>query len=74
MTFESTSIRPNESVRRRAVVDGITSVAALAYWVGLWTLHTSYHMFNGTVNFLFTFIFLMILDAVLLGLTRRRRA
>lgn len=52
----------------------ITSVAALAYWVGLWTLHTSYHMFNGTVNFLFTFIFLMILDAVLLGLTRRRRA
>jgi exosortase len=52
----------------------ITSVAALAYWVGLWTLHTSYHMFNGTVNFLFTFIFLMVLDAVLLGLTRRRRA
>lgn len=50
----------------------ITSVAALAYWVGLWTLHTSYHMFNGTVNFLFTFIFLMVLDAVLLGLTRRR--
>ena len=52
----------------------ITSVAALAYWVGLWTLHTSYHMFNGTVNFLFTFIFLMLLDAVLLGVTRRRRA
>ena len=52
----------------------ITSVAALAYWVGLWTLHTSYHMFNGTVNFLFTFVFLMLLDAVLLGLTRRRRA
>jgi exosortase len=52
----------------------ITSVAALAYWVGLWTLHTSYHMFNGTVNFLFTFIFLMLLDAVLLGVMRRRRA
>ena len=52
----------------------ITSVAALAYFVGLWTLHTSYHMFNGTVNFLFTFTFLMLLDAVLLGVTRSRRA
>lgn len=52
----------------------ITSVAAAAYWIGLWTLHTSYHMFNGTVNFLFTFIFLMALDAVLFRLTRRRRA
>jgi exosortase len=52
----------------------ITSVAAAAYWIGLWTLHTSYHMFNGTVNFLFTFIFLMVLDAVLFRLTRRRRA
>jgi exosortase len=52
----------------------ITSVAAAAYWIGLWTLRTSYHMFNGTVNFLFTFIFLMALDAVLFRLTRRRRA
>lgn len=52
----------------------ITSVAAAAYWIGLWTLHTSYHMFNGTVNFLFTFIFLMVLDAVLFRLTRRRPA
>lgn len=52
----------------------ITSVAAAAYWIGLWTLHTSYHMFNGTVNFLFTFIFLMALDAVLFRLTRRRPA
>jgi exosortase len=40
----------------------ITSVAAAAYWIGLWTLHTSYHMFNGTVNFLFTFLMLMALD------------
>jgi len=52
----------------------ITSVAAAAYWIGLWTLRTSYHMFNGTVNFLFTFILLMALDAVLFRLTRRRRA
>ena len=51
----------------------ITSTAAAAYWIGLWTLHTSYHMFNGTVNFLFTFIFLMILDAMLMGLRRRRQ-
>jgi exosortase len=51
----------------------ITSTAAAAYWIGLWTLHTSYHMFNGTVNFLFTFILLMILDAVLLRATRRWR-
>jgi len=52
----------------------ITTTAAAAYWIGPWTLHTSYHMFNGTVNFLFTFIFLMLLDAVLLGVMRRRRA
>jgi exosortase len=40
----------------------ITTTAAAAYWIGPWTLHTSYHMFNGTVNFLFTFLMLMALD------------
>jgi exosortase len=52
----------------------ITSTAAAAYWVGTWTLHTSYHMFNGTVNFLFTFLLLMALDWALGRLTERRRA
>lgn len=52
----------------------ITSTAAAAYWIGLWTLHTSYHMFNGTVNFLFTFILLMVLDVILLRVVRRRPA
>lgn len=43
----------------------ITSTAAAAYWIGLWTLNTTYHMFNGTVNFLFTFLLLMAFDWVL---------
>ena len=53
----------------------ITSTAAAAYWIGTWTLHTSYHMFNGTVNFLFTFLLLMALDwAPRRALTERRPA
>lgn len=43
----------------------ITSVAAGVYYVGPWTLHTTYHMFNGTVNFLFTFGLLLVLDSAL---------
>lgn len=43
----------------------ITSVAWLAYYVGPWTLQTSYHLFNGTVNFMFTFLLLLGLDAIL---------
>jgi exosortase len=43
----------------------ITSTAAAAYWIGPWTLNTAYHMFNGTVNFLFTFMMLLALDWVL---------
>ena len=43
----------------------ITSVSWLAYHVGTWTLQTSYHMFNGTVNFMFTFLLLLGLDAIL---------
>lgn len=52
----------------------ITSTAAAAYWIGLWTLNTSYHMFNGTVNFLFTFLLLMAFDWVLERVTRDRAA
>lgn len=40
----------------------ITTTAALAYHVGLWTLQTAYHAFNGTVNFVFTFMLLLALD------------
>ena len=43
----------------------IISVSWAAYAIGPWTLHTTYHMFNGTVNFLFTFCLLMAADAVL---------
>ncbi len=52
----------------------ITSTAAGVYWIGPWTLHTSYHMFNGTVNFLFTFMMLMALDWALGRWTERRPA
>jgi exosortase len=43
----------------------IISVSWAAYAIGPWTLSTTYHMFNGTVNFVFTFILLMGVDAVL---------
>jgi exosortase len=49
----------------------ITSVAWAAYYVGPWTLRTSYHMFNGTVNFMFTFILLVLLDTALSRAYRR---
>ncbi len=40
----------------------IITTAAAAYYVGPWTLHTVYHQFNGTVNFLLTFLLLLLLD------------
>jgi exosortase len=43
----------------------IISVSWAAYAIGPWTLHTTYHMFNGTVNFLFTFFLLVVADAIL---------
>jgi len=43
----------------------ITSTAAAVYYIGPWTLRTTYHMFNGTVNFLVTFMLLLLLDRVL---------
>jgi exosortase len=51
----------------------IVSVAALVYYVGPWTLATAYHVFNGTVNFVFTLLLLGILDAGLLRLGRTVR-
>jgi len=51
----------------------ITTTAAAVYYIGPWTLGTSYHMFNGTVNFLFTFCLLLALDS-LLGRWLGRRA
>jgi exosortase len=50
----------------------ITTTAAAAYWIGPWTLHTSYHMFNGTVYFLFTFLMRMALDWALGRATTER--
>jgi exosortase len=52
----------------------ITSVSWLAYQVGPWTLRTSYHMFNGTVNFMFTFLLLLALDATLGKVVARWRS
>jgi exosortase len=43
----------------------IISVSWAAYAIGPWTLSTSYHMFNGTVNFLFTFCLLVAADGLL---------
>jgi EpsI family protein len=43
----------------------IITTAAAAYYVGPWTLHTVYHQFNGTVNFLLTFLLLLLLDSFL---------
>jgi exosortase len=48
----------------------IVTTALAAYYIGSWTLGTVYHMFNGTVNFVLTFVLLMALDA---GLGRLRR-
>lgn len=52
----------------------ITSVSWLAYHVGPWTLQTSYHMFNGTVNFIFTFLLLLVLDGLLGRIATRWRS
>lgn len=52
----------------------ITSTAAAVYWIGPWTLQTTYHMFNGTVNFLFTFMMLMALDWALGRWAERKTA
>lgn len=43
----------------------ITLTALGVYSLGPWTLHTVYHQFNGTVNFLVTFLLLLALDRVL---------
>jgi exosortase len=43
----------------------ITSTAAAVYYLGPWTLQSFYHAFNGTVNFLLTFLLLLALDSLL---------
>ena len=48
----------------------ITTTAAGVYYLGQWTLKTAYHMFNGTVVFIFTFFLLLLLDTVLVRWTR----
>jgi exosortase len=51
----------------------ITLTAAAAYHMGLWTLGSFFHKFNGTVNFLLTFWLLILLDAGLVQVMRWRR-
>jgi exosortase/archaeosortase family protein len=51
----------------------ITLTAAAAYYMGLWTLGSFFHKFNGTVNFLLTFWLLILLDAGLVQVMRWRR-
>jgi exosortase len=43
----------------------ITMTAAAVYYVGPWTLGTVFHHFSGTMNFMLTFLSLMLVDAVL---------
>jgi exosortase len=43
----------------------ITTTAAGVYYMGVWTLGTVYHQFNGTVNFLLTLVSLLLLDSLL---------
>jgi exosortase len=43
----------------------ITTTAAAAYHIGPWTLATFYHHFNGTVNFVLTFMLLLLFDTLL---------
>jgi exosortase len=49
----------------------IVTTAWAAYSIGHWTLRTAYHMFNGTVNFMITFLLLLALDTALARLSRR---
>lgn len=52
----------------------IKTTAAAVYYVGPWTLGTVYHHFNGTVNFLLTLAFLLLLDrALTLWMARSRQ-
>jgi exosortase len=50
----------------------ITTTAAAVYYVGPWTLGTVYHHFNGTVNFMLTFLLLMLLDTTIVMAMRKR--
>ncbi|MCI0548823.1 MAG: exosortase/archaeosortase family protein [Candidatus Rokubacteria bacterium] len=43
----------------------ITTTAAAAYYLGPWTLQSFYHYFSGTVNFMLTFLLVLLLDAAL---------
>lgn len=43
----------------------IVTTALGAYYIGPWTLQSAYHMFNGTVNFVLTFLLLLALDTAL---------
>ena len=50
----------------------ITTTAAAAYHIGPWTLQTVYHHFNGTVNFVLTFMLLLLFDTLLARYSRAR--
>jgi exosortase len=43
----------------------VTATAAGVYYLGPWTLATVFHAFTGTVNFLITFLLLLMLDSML---------
>lgn len=50
----------------------IITVTAGVYYLGPWVLKTPYHLFNGSVNFLFTLVLLLLLDAALARSARGR--
>ncbi|MGH7278043.1 MAG: exosortase/archaeosortase family protein, partial [Candidatus Rokuibacteriota bacterium] len=44
----------------------IALTSAAVYYIGPWTLATVFHLFNGTVNFMFTLLFLLFVDSLAL--------
>jgi exosortase len=50
----------------------VTLTAAGVYYLGPWTLASAFHAFAGTVNFVFTFAFLLALDTLLPRIPRSR--
>jgi len=52
----------------------IVSTALGVYYIGPIVLQSTLHQFNGTTNFLLTFLLLMLLDRGLSGIRRRKRS
>ena len=49
----------------------ITMITAAVYYVGPWTFGSLFHYLSGTVNFILTFLLVLLLDALLGPLSER---